>query len=326
MDGAGEFTLDGVVPLAVQGIQLGGRLGQHLGIGVGGVLEDGLGGAHLHVAAQVHHHHPVGDVAHHPQIVGDEQHRQLQLPLELGKQIDDLGLDGYVQGGYRLVRHNKGGVEGEGPGNADALALAAGELTGKALGDVHGQSAHGEELLHPGGKLLGRHHLVYPQHLGDGVVYRHTGVERGIGVLEDHLHLGAEPAERIALHVGDVRAVEADGAAGGLIQPENGAGQGGLAAARLAHQTQVFPLEELEGHVVDSLEVALLLSLKHIAGRPLQRKPFAQVFHLQQQGTGISHGGCPPFVRCRPAPQSGPGRTRSRPGGDSGPGGPAPPR
>ena len=265
-------------------------------------------------------------MAHHPQIVGDEQHRQLQLPLELGQQIDDLGLDGYVQGGYRLVRHNKGGVEGEGPGNADALALAAGELAGKALGDVHGQSAHGEELLHPGGKLLGRHHLVYPQHLGDGVIYRHTGVEGGVGVLEDHLHLGAEPAERIALHVGDVRAVEADGAAGGLIQPENGAGQGGLAAARLAHQTQVFPLEELEGHVVDGLEVALFLPLEHIAGRPLQRKPFAQVFHLQQQGTGISHGGCPPFVRRRPAPRSGPGRTRSRPGGDSGPGGPAPPR
>ena len=166
-------------------------------------------------------------------------------------------------------------------------ALAAGELTGKALGDVHGQSAHGEELLHPGGELLGRHHLVYPQHLGDGVVYRHTGVERGIGVLEDHLHLGAEPAERIALHVGDVRAVEADGAAGGLIQPENGAGQGdvykrqplhpgneenrviGTERSSQIHILQTFPDWPAECSSIDWLalgntEHSVFLSLIHI--------------------------------------------------------------
>ena len=268
----------------------------------------------------------VRNVPHDREVVSDEQVGDAALLLQMAQQVEHLGADGHVQSRDGLIGNDELRLHDQGAGNADALALAAGELTGKALGDVHGQSAHGEELLHPGGKLLGRHHLVYPQHLGDGVIYRHTGVEGGVGVLEDHLHLGAEPAERIALHVGDVRAVEADGAAGGLIQPENGAGQGGLAAARLAHQTQVFPLEELEGHVVDGLEVALFLPLEHIAGRPLQRKPFAQVFHLQQQGTGISHGGCPPFVRRRPAPRSGPGRTRSRPGGDSGPGGPAPPR
>ena len=40
--------------------------------------------------AEVHDRHAVGDVAHHGQIVGDEQQRQIHVALQFQQQIDDL--------------------------------------------------------------------------------------------------------------------------------------------------------------------------------------------------------------------------------------------
>ena len=46
------------------------------------------------------------------------------------EQVDHLRLDRHVERGDRLVGHEQLGVQGQGPGDADALALAAGELVG----------------------------------------------------------------------------------------------------------------------------------------------------------------------------------------------------
>ena len=55
-----------------------------------------------------------------------------RLLLELLKHIDDLGLDGDVQRGDGLVADDEVRVDRQGPGDADALALAAGKLVGVA--------------------------------------------------------------------------------------------------------------------------------------------------------------------------------------------------
>src|SRR3546814_18938501 len=51
-----------------------------------------------------------------------------QLALQLVQQGDDLRLDGDVEGGHRLVADDELRVEDQRAGDADALALAAGEL------------------------------------------------------------------------------------------------------------------------------------------------------------------------------------------------------
>ena len=83
--------------------------------------------------AQVHHRDAVGDVLDHGEVVGDEDERQVHFALQVEQQVDDLGLDGDVQGGHRLVADNELGLECDGPGDADALALAAGEFVGEAI-------------------------------------------------------------------------------------------------------------------------------------------------------------------------------------------------
>ena len=58
--------------------------------------------------------------------------------LQVLHQVEDLGLDGHVEGRHRLVGHDQLGLEGQGPGQADPLALAAGELVGVAVDRLAG--------------------------------------------------------------------------------------------------------------------------------------------------------------------------------------------
>src|SRR5699024_19579 len=98
--------------------------------GVGGVVEDIVGSALFHHAAGVHDHHIVGHAGHHAKIVGDEHDGGVDLLLELHQKIQDLRLDGHVQGGGGLVGDDEAGVTGQGDGDHHSLAHAAGELVG----------------------------------------------------------------------------------------------------------------------------------------------------------------------------------------------------
>ena len=68
------------------------------------------------------------------QIVGDEQIRDVAALCEVVEQIQDLGLDRDIQRGDRLIADDEVGRERERAGDADALALAAGEFVGIAGG------------------------------------------------------------------------------------------------------------------------------------------------------------------------------------------------
>ena len=80
--------------------------------------------------AQIHDHDLIGDVVDHAQIVGDEDVGQIQLLLEVLQEVEDLGLDGHIQRGDGLVRHQEGRLHGQRPGDGHPLPLPAGELRG----------------------------------------------------------------------------------------------------------------------------------------------------------------------------------------------------
>ena len=66
---------------------------------------------------EVHDRDVAGHVAHHGQVVGDEQDRQAQLALQLADQVEHGALDRDVQGGGDLVgdEHLRGGRPGRAP-------------------------------------------------------------------------------------------------------------------------------------------------------------------------------------------------------------------
>ena len=111
-----------------------------------------------------------------------------------------------VERGDRLIADDELRVDGEGAGNADALPLAAGKFMGVVAGmlGVQADIVHQLKDLFPALFFVGVE-MVDVQRLTDDVLDGHTRVERGIGVLEDHLHLLA-----VRQHV-DMDALFADG-------------------------------------------------------------------------------------------------------------------
>ena len=65
----------------------------------------------LHQLTEVHDADALGDVPHDGKVVGDKHQRQPQILLQLLKKVKYLGLDGDVEGGYRLVADDEGGAE-----------------------------------------------------------------------------------------------------------------------------------------------------------------------------------------------------------------------
>ena len=200
--------------------------------------------------AEVHHGHPVGDVLHKAQVVRDEDVGQLEFRLQFFQQVDHLGLDRDVQGRDRLVGQQQPGVQRQGPGDDDALALAAGELVGIAPG-VLGQKP--DDLEQPGHPLLpfvGCADAVDVERLADEVSDPAPGVQGGVRILVDDLGLTPELPQARTLEAGQVLPVEEHPARRGLLQAQQHPAQGGLAAAALPHEAEDLAGRHAEGDIL----------------------------------------------------------------------------
>src|SRR5262249_42717874 len=154
-----------------------------------------LVGADLGHFAEVHHTHAVRDVPDDRQVVRDENVGEIELVLQSLHQVDDLRLDGDVQGRDRLVPDDYLRVEREAPCDADALALTAGELVRVAVDVLGVETDDVQQLLHPAAPVTPRGCLgMDVEGLTDDVTHRHPRVERGVRVLEHHLNV---PAHRL---------------------------------------------------------------------------------------------------------------------------------
>ena len=86
----------------------------------------------------------------------------------------------------------KAGLEAKRPGDADALALAAGELVGIAVGVVALQADFDQQVADAVGNLVAGVQSVYGHGLPHDAAHGHAGVQAAHRVLKDDLHLAAE--------------------------------------------------------------------------------------------------------------------------------------
>jgi hypothetical protein len=141
----------------------------------------------------VHDRQPVRGLGHHPQVMGDEEHRQPGLRLQPLEQAQHLGLNGDVQGRGGLVGDQQLRITGQGHGNHDALLHTAGELMGifpdtpPRVRDADGIKQFQNPVGHRPAVTIG----VGRHRLGDLAAHRQDGVEGGLGLLEDHAHAAA---------------------------------------------------------------------------------------------------------------------------------------
>ena len=144
-------------------------------------------GAVLDDLALMHDGDGVGDLGRDAQVVRDKEHGEVEPLLDLGEELQNLRLDGDVQRGDGLVGDEQLGFECERACDANALALAAGELVRIALGGARVQLNELEKRFHALAGGIAR--MALCQHsLGDDVADAMAGIERRVRILEYHLH------------------------------------------------------------------------------------------------------------------------------------------
>ena len=266
-----------LVALATQlGVRHRHRGEQRLGVRVHRAAVDLVLVAELHHAAQVHHGHAVGDVAHHREVVGDEDVGEPQLVLEVLHQVHHLRLHRHVERRDRLVADDDLGVQGQAAGDADALALTTGELVRVAVDVLRVEAHQVDELLDARRPLAAGEHVgVDAERLGDDVAHRHARVQGGVRVLQHHLDVAAHLTELAGVEGRDVPTLVEELTLGGLLQGHDEAPERGLATAGLTHHAQGLAAVEVEVHTIDGADVAVH-ALEDTLGQrvvPLQPTP-----------------------------------------------------
>ena len=197
----------------------------------------------------------MADVAHHAQVVRDEDIGQAQVALQVHQQVDDLRLHRHVQRRHRLVADDQRQFQRQRARDHDALALAAGELVRIALGGVGPQADAGQQLGHAfadGGAAVAE----IAQRFADDVAHAHARVHRRERILEDELHAPAHGAQLLAVHRGQVLAFEQDAALGRISQPDQALAGGGLAAAGFTDQAQGLAARHRQRDAIDRAQDA----------------------------------------------------------------------
>ena len=246
-------------------VDAGRRAQQSGGVGVcrGGV-EVG-GGSVLDDLAGVHHGDAVADAGDDAEVVGDQQHADVEPALQVGEQIEDLRLDRDVEGGGRLVGDEQLGLARQGHRDQDALAHSARHLERvllDALGWI-GDADHVEQLDGPGPRRLAAELAMAAQHLDHLAADGEHRIERRHRVLEHHRDLATADAfdrrrstrrvhERLALPAH----VAADDAAGQLDHPEQRLRGDALARAGLADEAERLALADREADVAHGVDGA----------------------------------------------------------------------
>ncbi len=75
---------------------------------------------------QIHYNNPVTYMADNGQIMGNNEIGKTQILLQFGQQIDDLGLNRNIKGGYNFIAHNQLWFQSQSTGDPDPLTLPTG--------------------------------------------------------------------------------------------------------------------------------------------------------------------------------------------------------
>jgi len=124
------------------------------------------------------HHHLVGQLRDHRQVMADDQQRGAAR-LDLLEYLENLRLHRGVQRGGRLIGDHQRRVQGQGTGNQRTLAQATGQLPGALTGaqlDV-GHPDLLKQLMHPCCTRLAVAVPMGLQHFENFLAHRPQGVE-----------------------------------------------------------------------------------------------------------------------------------------------------
>lgn len=249
-----------------------------------GCADDLLDGTKLDDLASEHDRDAIAHVTDHAHVVADEEIAHAQLALQVFEEVEDLGLDGDIEGAGGLVADDEVGVEGESAGDADALALPAAELVGVAVERIAGEPAAEDERFDTRSELvLCADDAVDKQGLAHDVDDAHARVEAARRVLKDDLHASAEGSERRAGSGEDIDTVKPHAARGGWDEPEDASPDGGFAGTGLADEAEGLASGDGEADAVNGADDACGAGQEPGANG----KMGAQILYVEERAGGV---------------------------------------
>src|SRR6266571_1645843 len=138
-------------------------------------------------SAEIHHRDAMTDMGHHGKIMCDEQIGKIMLALQVDQQIDHLGLDRHIKRRYGLVAHDQAWPQRQSARDADALALAAGELVRVVLHLIRPEPDLLEQFADPLALFASRRQTMNAEWLSHDVARRHSWIEGCKRILEHDL-------------------------------------------------------------------------------------------------------------------------------------------
>ena len=208
---------------------------QATGVRMQGVVKQFLRICYFHDIALVDNTDTIGDKADNRQVMGDEEIGNITFLLELLHQIQDLGTDGNVQCGNRLVSNNQLGLHNHCTGNTDSLTLTAGELVG-VTGQMLGQQANiiDDFLDLSNAVSFVFEELEVVQTFGNDVVNSCALVQGSCRILEDHLDITDDlTIQALAGLARNAHTLILDLASSAGIDADNSTSNGGLTGTGL---------------------------------------------------------------------------------------------
>src|SRR5215813_8385099 len=199
-------------------------------------------GRRLEDEAVAHDRDPVGERQRLLLIVGDVDRRDAELLLQRADLGPDLDPDLGVQIRKGFIEEQDVGVQDEGPGQRDALLLAAGELAGVAVGQA--REIDLAQALGQPARDVRRRQLAQLEAVGDVRGHRHVRPQRI--VLEDHADVAC-----VRRQVVDAALAEPDLAAVGPVEAGDESQQRRLAAPRGPEQREQLAVADVERGAID---------------------------------------------------------------------------
>jgi len=232
----------------------------------------------LHAAAEIHHHHLIGNVFDHRQVVRDKDVRQPQFLLQIHHQVQHLRTHGNVQRGDGFIGDHHVRVKHQTAGDSNTLTLAAGKHVRVAivmLGFKADFRHHRQRFFTT---LLFAERGVDQQRLFQNLPHFLTRVQRTIRVLEHNLDFLPTQFLRLRIVPEQILPLIIQFSAGRRFNHRQQAAQRGFPAAGLAHDRQRFTALKGERYAIQRFYQAL--------GRKqplLHRVVFFQIDGLQQR-------------------------------------------